>query len=86
MQGAYLPRCSNGTNLLIPLAGPMSTEDLAVTGSCTRLDVQEKAYLPLLYNFEEPEGDLNFLTRIVALTFYPAIIGRSPVTLGQVKN
>ncbi|CAA6664753.1 unnamed protein product [Spirodela intermedia] len=83
--GAYLPRCSNGTNLLIPLAGPMTPEDLAVTGSCTRLGAQENSYHPLLYNFEEPEGDLNFLTRIVALTFYPAIIGRSPVTLGQIE-
>ncbi|CAA7401353.1 unnamed protein product [Spirodela intermedia] len=85
LEGAYLPRCSNGTNLLIPLAGPMTPEDLAVTGSCTRLGAQENSYHPLLYNFEEPEGDLNFLTRIVALTFYPAIIGRSPVTLGQIE-
>uniref|UniRef100_A0A1D1ZIN1 Uncharacterized protein C1093.03 n=1 Tax=Anthurium amnicola TaxID=1678845 RepID=A0A1D1ZIN1_9ARAE len=85
LEGAYLPRCSNGTNLMIPLPGLINPEDLAVTGSATRFHAQGNSYLPLLYNFEEAEGDLNFLTRIVALTFYPAITGRTPITLGEIE-
>ncbi|MQL98107.1 hypothetical protein Taro_030802, partial [Colocasia esculenta] len=85
LEGAYLPRCSNGTNLIIPLTGPINPEDLAVTGGSSHLHAEGNSHFPLLYNFEESEGELNFLTRIVALTFYPAISGRTPITLGEVE-
>ncbi|XP_021912053.1 probable phosphoinositide phosphatase SAC9 [Carica papaya] len=83
--GASIPQCANGTNLLIPLAGAISAEDLAVTGAGARLHDQDTSALSLLYDFEELEGDLDFLTRVVAITFYPAISGRSPMTLGEVE-
>ena len=86
MQGASIPQCANGTNLLIPLPGPVSAEDMAITGAGSRLHTQDTSILPLLYEFEEVEGDLDFLTRIVAITFYPAVSGRSPMTLGEVKT
>lgn len=82
-QAATIPQCANGTNILIPLAGPISAEDMAVTGAGARLDGQDAAP-SLLYDFEELEGDLDFLTRVVALTFYPAVPG-SPITLGEVQ-
>ena len=85
-QGACLPQCSNGTNLLIPLAGAMNPEDFVVTGGCSHLNTQENAFYPLLYNFEEAEGELNFLTRIVALTFYPSNTGRCATSLGEVNH
>lgn len=84
MQGACIPRCSSGTNLLIPLTGKIDPEDLAITGNSARLHAQENSYLPMLYDFEELEGELDFLTRIVALTFYPSVPGRTPLTLGEV--
>lgn len=71
---------------MIPLAGAISAEDLAVTGAGARLHDQDTSALSLLYDFEELEGDLDFLTRVVAITFYPAISGRSPMTLGEVKK
>ncbi|KAL5972948.1 putative phosphoinositide phosphatase sac9 [Asimina triloba] len=83
--GAPIPRCSNGTNLIVPLTGPISSEDMAVTGAGARHHSQEKSHLSLLYDFEELEGELNFLTRVVALTFYPAVPG-TPITLGEVVN
>lgn len=85
-QGACIPQCSNGTNLLIPLSGKIDPEDFAITGTSTRFLVEENPYLPLLYDFEELEGELNFLTRVVALTFYPAVPGRIPITLGEVLH
>lgn len=85
VEGASIPQCANGTNLLIPLAGAISAEDLAVTGAGARLHDQDTSALSLLYDFEELEGDLDFLTRVVAITFYPAISGRSPMTLGEVE-
>ncbi|OAY64186.1 putative phosphoinositide phosphatase SAC9, partial [Ananas comosus] len=85
LEGACIPQCSNGTNLLIPLMGRIDPEDFAVTGKSARLHGQESSYLPLLYDFEEVEGELNFLNRIVALTFYPSVPGRLPVTLGEVE-
>lgn len=85
LQGASIPQCANGTNLLIPLPGPISAEDMAITGAGARLHAQDTATLPLLYEFEELEGELDFLTRVVAITFYPAVCGRSPMTLGEVK-
>lgn len=83
-QGASIPRCANGTNLLIPLPGPISSEDMAVTGAGARLHEKDTSSLSLLYDFEELEGQLDFLTRVVAVTFYPAGAVRIPMTLGQV--
>lgn len=71
---------------MIPLPGLISTEDMAVTGAGARLHAQDTSTLPLLYDFEELEGELDFLTRVVALTFYPAVSGRSPITLGEVES
>ncbi|KAL5578722.1 hypothetical protein UlMin_011164 [Ulmus minor] len=85
VEGAFIPQCVNGTNLLIPLPGPISAEDMAVTGAGARLHDQDTSNLPLLYDFEEVEGELDFLTRVVALTFYPADSGRSPMTLGEIE-
>ncbi|XVF84266.1 hypothetical protein PTKIN_Ptkin17bG0019500 [Pterospermum kingtungense] len=84
VEGAFIPQCGNGTNLLIPLSGPISAEDMAVTGAGARLHDQVTSPLSLLYDFEELEGELDFLTRVVALTFYPAASG-SPMTLGEVE-
>lgn len=85
LDGACIPQCSSGTNLLIPLTGRVDPDDLAVTGNSARLHAQENSYLPMLYDFEELEGELNFLTRIVALTFYPSVPGRTPLTLGEIE-
>ena len=85
-QGASIPQCENGTNLLITLPGPISAEDMAITGAGARLHSQDASTFPLLYDFEEPEGELDFLTRVVAVTFYPADSGRSSMTLGEVRN
>ncbi|GAB4836288.1 Probable phosphoinositide phosphatase sac9 [Ancistrocladus abbreviatus] len=85
LEGASIPQCANGTNILIPLLGPISSEDLAVTGAGTRLHSPDASDLSLLYDFEELEGELDFLTRVVALTFYPAISGRTPMTLGEIE-
>ncbi|KAG9455349.1 hypothetical protein H6P81_008253 [Aristolochia fimbriata] len=85
LEGAALPQCANGTNLVIPLSGPIDPEDLAVTGAGSRLHTLEKPRLSLLYDFEELEGDLSFLTRVVALTFYPAMAGRNPTTIGEIE-
>ncbi|EOY04628.1 SacI domain-containing protein / WW domain-containing protein isoform 1 [Theobroma cacao] len=84
VEGAFIPQCGNGTNLLIPLPGPISAEDMAVTGAGARLHDQVTSPISLLYDFEELEGELDFLTRVVALTFYPATSG-SPMTLGEVE-
>ncbi|XP_022734794.1 probable phosphoinositide phosphatase SAC9 isoform X2 [Durio zibethinus] len=85
VEGAFIPQCGNGTNLLIPLSGPISAEDMAVTGAGARLHDQVTSPLSLLYDFEELEGELDFLTRVVALTFYPAASG-SPMTLGEERK
>ncbi|GAB2275817.1 hypothetical protein Dimus_010566 [Dionaea muscipula] len=60
----------------------VSSEDMAVTGAGVCLGSSEASHLALLYDFEELEGELEFLTRVVALTFYPPISGRTPITLG----
>ncbi|CAA6664754.1 unnamed protein product [Spirodela intermedia] len=83
VKGAHLPRCSNGTNIILPLAGPMNGTDLALTRSGSSYHDRGNSYLPLLYNFQEPEGNLSFLTRIVVLTFHPLTTGRAPVALGE---
>ncbi|CAL5013070.1 unnamed protein product [Urochloa decumbens] len=85
VEGACLPQCSNGTNLLIPVTGRIDPEDLAVTGKSARPNVQESTYLPLLYDFEELEGELNFLNRVVALSFHPSATSRAPITLGEIE-
>ncbi|KAM2970145.1 hypothetical protein FF2_017151 [Malus domestica] len=85
LEGASIPHCVNGTNLLIPLTGAISPEDMAVTGAGSRLHAQDTSSLPLLYDFEELEGELDFLTRVVALTFYPAVSGKSPITFGEIE-
>ncbi|WOL11732.1 putative phosphoinositide phosphatase SAC9 [Canna indica] len=82
LEGACIPQCPEGTNLLIPLTGKLDPEDLAVTGKSSH--GQQGSHLPLLFDFEELEGELNFLTRVVALTFYPSVPGR-PITLGEIE-
>ncbi|XP_051142615.1 probable phosphoinositide phosphatase SAC9 isoform X2 [Andrographis paniculata] len=85
LEGASLPQCANGTNILIPLTGPISQEDMAVTGAGTRLHAQENSSPSSLYDFEELEGEVDFLTRVVAITFYPAVAGQGPMTIGEVE-
>lgn len=84
LQGASIPQCASGTNLLIPLPGAISAEDMAITGANSRLHAQDTPPLSLLYDFEELEGEWDFLSRVVALTFYPTVSGRKPLTLGEV--
>lgn len=71
---------------MIPLPGSVSAEDMAITGAGARLHDQDAPALPLLYDFEELEGELDFLTRVVTLTFYPAVSGTGSMTLGEVEN
>ncbi|VFQ87587.1 unnamed protein product [Cuscuta campestris] len=85
LEGASIPRCANGTNILIPISGPISNEDMAITGAGSRLHAQDKSNPPLLYDFEEVEGELDFLNRVVALTFYPAMDIKGPITLGEIE-
>ncbi|GLT56600.1 hypothetical protein SLA2020_296310 [Shorea laevis] len=85
VEGASIPRCANGTNLSIPLPGPISAEDMAITGAGARLQDQVTSTTTMLYDFEELEGELDFLTRVVALTFYPAGSGSHLMTLGEVE-
>ncbi|KAJ4839192.1 putative phosphoinositide phosphatase sac9 [Turnera subulata] len=85
VEAASIPQCANGTNLSIPLPGPINAEDLAITGAGARLHAQDTSSIPLLYEFEELEGELDFLTRVVAITFYPAESGKSPMTFGEIE-
>lgn len=85
VEGASIPQCGNGTSIVIPIPGPVSDEDLAVTGAGARVHDQDTTNLPFLYDFEELEGELDFLTRVVVLTFYPAVSARTPITLGEVE-
>ncbi|KAI3820125.1 hypothetical protein L1987_13983 [Smallanthus sonchifolius] len=85
VEGASIPQCANGTNIAIPIPGLTSAEDMAVTGAGARLHAQDTAHLPFLYDFEELEGELDFLTRVVVLTFYPAVSAKTPITLGEVE-
>ncbi|GLT40145.1 hypothetical protein SLA2020_143000 [Shorea laevis] len=84
VEGASIPQCANGANLLIPLPGPINAEDMTITGAGACLHDQVTSTTSL-YDFEELEGELDFLTHIVALTFYPAGSGSSLVTLGEVE-
>ncbi|CAN6905382.1 hypothetical protein HID58_082586 [Brassica napus] len=85
VQDASIPRCATGTNLLIPLPGPIRDEDIAITGAGARLHEKDTSSLSLLYDFEELEGQLDFLTRVVSVTFYPAGSLKIPMTLGQIE-
>ncbi|KAL2470130.1 putative phosphoinositide phosphatase SAC9 [Abeliophyllum distichum] len=85
LEGASIPQCANGTNILVPLPGPISGEDMAVTGASARLHAQGITIPSMLYDFEELEGELDFLTRVVALRLYPAVAGRGPTTIGEVE-
>ena len=58
---------------------------MAITGAGARLHAQDTSSISLLYDFEELEGELDYLTHVVALTFYPAVSG-DPVTLGAVES
>ncbi|KAL3752756.1 hypothetical protein ACJRO7_000192 [Eucalyptus globulus] len=84
LEGATIPTCAKGTNLLIPLPGPISAEDMTITGAGARHHSQNASTLSVLYDFEEVEGELDFLTRVVKLTFYPALSDQSPVALGEI--
>ena len=59
------------------MAGAIDDKDIAVTGK----GGSEKA-VSWLYDFEELEGDLDFLSRVVVFNFYgtPGV----PVTIGEV--
>ncbi|KAI4368285.1 hypothetical protein MLD38_016860 [Melastoma candidum] len=85
LEGATIPIAANGTNLSIPIAGAISAEDMAITGVGARFHSQDVSSYPLLYDFEEVEGEIDFLTRVVALTFYPAVSERSLMTLGEIE-
>ncbi|CAH9117203.1 unnamed protein product [Cuscuta europaea] len=85
LEGASIPRCANGTNILIPISGSISTDDMAITGAGSRLHAQSSSNVPLLYDFEELEGELDFLSRVVAITFYPTMDGKGPITLGEIE-
>ena len=71
--------------MVIPISGPISDKDMALTGIAAGLP-GHKSKFPFLYNFDGLEGELDFLTRVVVLTFYPAESTCSPVTLGEVRS
>lgn len=58
---------------------------MAITGANSRRHSQDASPFSLLYDFEELEGEWDFLTRVVALTFYPTVSGRKPLTLGEIE-
>ncbi|XP_076900797.1 putative phosphoinositide phosphatase SAC9 isoform X2 [Bidens hawaiensis] len=83
LEGASIPRCPNGTNIMIPIPGAISDEDMNLK---TRASLHAPQTNPsFLYDFEGVEGEMDFLTRVVVLTFYPAESTSSPVTLGEVE-
>ncbi|CAI9303073.1 unnamed protein product [Lactuca saligna] len=84
VEGASIPECANGKSIGIPIPGAVSDEDMDVTGAGACVHDQDTTKLPFLYDFEELEGELDFLTRVVVLTFYPAVSARTPITLGEV--
>jgi hypothetical protein len=51
--------------LAYPVPGVIDHEDIAVTGA----GGSEKA-VSWLYDFEEQEGEIDFLSRVVVFTFY----------------
>ena len=60
------------------MPGVIDHEDIAVTGA----GGSEKA-VSWLYDFEEQEGEIDFLSRVVVFTFYAGSSG-VPVTIGEV--
>ncbi|EPS69230.1 hypothetical protein M569_05534, partial [Genlisea aurea] len=85
LEGTFIPQCANGTNIIIPLSGHIAPEDMAITGAGSRLNAQETSIPSMLYDFEELEGELDFLTRVVAVKFYPSVKGKCPMTIGEVE-
>jgi hypothetical protein len=77
-----MPRCANGSSLAYSLSGPVDLSDVAITGGGA--GKQEQQAFQWLYDFEEQEGEINFLTRLVSIRFYPAASGVS-MSLGQVQ-
>ncbi|CAM6096439.1 unnamed protein product [Calypogeia fissa] len=77
-----IPRCANGTSMVYALSGPIDLSEVAITGAGAGRS-EEQAF-PWLYEYEEQEGGIDFLTRLVSVTFYPAAPGLS-MTLGQVE-
>eukprot|EP00850_Spirogloea_muscicola_P003900 SM000016S01888 [mRNA] locus=s16:476486:484208:+ [translate_table: standard] len=76
LEGASIPRCPAGTALLYNLAG-------CANGLASgRWHSNNKPFM--LYNYEQTVKQYNFLTRVVAVTFYPAVPG-VPMTLGQLE-
>ncbi|KAL2622415.1 hypothetical protein R1flu_002620 [Riccia fluitans] len=79
LEGIKIPKCANGTVLSYPLLGRLDTEEIAITGA----GAGEQAF-SWLYDFEEQEGEIDFLTRLVEIKLYPATAGAS-ITVGQVE-
>jgi hypothetical protein len=81
VQGATVPRCQHKTQLAYPVSGTIDHEEIALTGA----GGSEKA-VSWLYDYEEQEGKLDFLTRVVVFTFYAGSSGVPgvPVTIGEV--
>eukprot|EP00850_Spirogloea_muscicola_P007483 SM000038S14296 [mRNA] locus=s38:174165:181898:+ [translate_table: standard] len=76
LEGASIPRCPAGTALLYNLAGTASG---LASG---RWHSNNKPFM--LYNYEQTDRQYEFFTRVVAVTFYPAVPG-VPMTLGQLE-
>eukprot|EP00250_Pteridium_aquilinum_P004965 c15135_g1_i1 orf=287-3169(+) len=85
LEGATIPRCANGTKLLYSLPGVVNPEEAAITGAGSWPVRGGENQFPWLYEFEEQEGQIDFLTRILAITFYPASPGDTTMTLGEVE-
>ncbi|XP_024361756.1 probable phosphoinositide phosphatase SAC9 [Physcomitrium patens] len=79
IEGANIPRCQHKTQLVYPVPGAIHHEDIAVTGA----GGSEKA-VSWLYDFEEQEGEIDFLTRVVVFTFYAGSSG-VPITIGELE-
>lgn len=79
LEGANIPRCQHKTQLAYPVPGVIDHEDIAVTGA----GGSEKA-VSWLYDFEEQEGEIDFLSRVVVFTFYAGPPG-VPVTIGELE-
>jgi hypothetical protein len=58
----------------------MDPEDIAVTGA----GIGEKSW-SWLYDFEEQEGELDFLMCVAVFTFYQGT-PRTPITIGEVLS
>ncbi|MCO5576196.1 hypothetical protein L7F22_030004 [Adiantum nelumboides] len=85
IEGATIPRCANGTRLLYFLPGVVNSGDAAITGAGSKRVRGQENQFPWLYEFEEQEGDIDFLTRVLAITFYPPVPGDTAMTLGEIE-